>query len=164
MKIKVNTDILPIINVDMYWSGIQSILPNDIKWEEFEKEVSIVACDKINEILCDTGFDMKVSEPKLYSPKEYNYSGDELDFVLEYNIQDIVDIYIEIINNNDFWKWIKERYSSYNGFVSFMPCNQREFILEIVTGDKQNYCICELVMWKIYIKDIDLKKKTEEMW
>jgi len=160
MIVLLNTNILPIVNVGMYESllspsnvfndwltpEISEALDTDeisycesASYEHFNSEAynKIVAkyatelvadfFQKINGVIHVTLHD----KADIYSPKEYNFKTDELDFEIEINDVEIQKIKSFVRGNVSFANWLKETYKSYSGFICFMPSTEEAFFKDI---------------------------------
>lgn len=74
----------------------------------------------------------------LYSPKSYNYGSDELDFNLTINKREIITEVATMANNYEFEEYLKENYSSRDGFMSTMPDNLEEFDEELTKSENED--------------------------
>ena len=165
MRVALNTNLLPIVNVGMYesllspsnifddWlpsSGItESMTEEEINycdnalWYHFNSDAykKLVAnyamafvvdfFQKIESFasvtLCDGA--------KIYSPKEYNFHSDTLDFEIEISESEIQKIKITTKDNQDFFAWLNNTYRSYSGFICFMPNSKESFAEDIGGSD-----------------------------
>jgi hypothetical protein len=62
----------------------------------------------------------------LYSPKYYNFETDKLELVIDCDIE-ALKTYCFKDNCGDFDLYLYENFTSYDGFVSFVPNNLKEF-------------------------------------
>lgn len=79
------------------------------------------------------------------SPKWYNFRGDELDFEI-----DVEDSYFDEIKSeltSEFFVWTKKRYGSYDGFISFMPYRQDDYMEALAGSDRER----ALAMWMYWV-------------
>ena len=133
MKLEMSTKFLHLIEPGMYGAELGEAL-YEIKDEyikDFKDAVVNYGIDKINEILSEESIviffgECKAENGKLSSPRFYNYENDSIEFDLI-----MPDKTIELIRNaeynNEFFKWTKENYGSYDGFISFFPYRKDEF-------------------------------------
>lgn len=142
MKIEMNTSILPIVVPDTYgtdfWCTIQ-----EYYWDDFKKYMIDHAVDCIKENLVYTIFEDAILTPKgMTSPREYNFNTDRVDFFMEFSDDLIEQIKVNInADETEFFNWAKEKYHSYDGFISFMPYEKADYYKAIdkPANDKYDY-------------------------
>ena len=163
MRIKLNTDLLPVVSVGMYESSLsmdsmfdeefcrmhssESLTEDEKKRfyiivdsNEYADVVEKYGLEALGDFFRDIreheGLDITLAdeEAELYSPKEYNFRTDELEFTIELSEATFGKIISLALENDEFWKWAKKRYRSYDGFICFMPNNRSEFIRQLGEG------------------------------
>ena len=70
---------------------------------------------------------VSVIAKSVYHPKQYNYSGDELEFDLVVDSNAYEELKEKTLNNPEFKQFLKDNYSSRSGFVSFMADDLDDF-------------------------------------
>lgn len=152
MKANLNTNLFPIINVGMYYSNISPetifddyFINDDFDnggseynaeqfWDNFDfdkykTKIQELAADfLIYEIDDENGNEIKIEAGELYSPKYYNFDTDNIELTVEFDK-------VKILNNvfkdvNAFDTFLKENYSSYDGFCSFTSNNFDEWYID----------------------------------
>ena len=118
--IHLDTELCDILDVNSYNTVIGEL---DIKDEELADEAKDTLAELISQV---DGFSL-VNVGKINHPKYYNYYGDTLDFTVKYN-GELGDLIEKYSNDPKFIDFIKDRYKSYSGFVSFMADNRDDFI------------------------------------
>lgn len=115
---------------------------------EYDKHVAECAMELMTDVYTQL-FDGKIrvvqSTGSIDSPKWYNFRGDELDFEI-----DVDDAYFDEIKSaltQDFFVWIKKRYGSYDGFISFMPYLQDDYMKALAGSDRER----ALAMWMYWV-------------
>lgn len=106
------------INSERESLGLKDIDYDDCKFDYTEhNNNTILGCsDYVETILKDIGINNTISNPTLIRPKFYNYSNDSINIDIEININDIKAY---LLSNIDAFKdYIKNRYTSYDGFIS----------------------------------------------
>jgi hypothetical protein len=95
-------------------------------YEEFENAVCKKCVENIMDLMDnnDTITDMQFKE--LNSPREYNFTTDKLVCEVEVDL-DKLKKYCYETEREKFEEYLKENYSSYDGFISFVPNNVKEF-------------------------------------
>ena len=128
MIVVLNTDICPIVIPDTYGTGF-SYYAMEGMWEDFKQLMVDKAKDAIVYVLDDLDIPYtKIIMGGFHSPREYNFSTDWIEFELE-----MLDNYVETIKANvrndeeSFFRFAKERFGSYDGFISFYPYKKEEF-------------------------------------
>ena len=165
MTLKLNSGIMPVVDVGMY----RSILDPDFIFESEENEVynsenltedekdyfSTAANHHFNTsaykalVAKQGGYKLEeffksiqdvvkvklVGTPTIWSPEFYNFRSDELDFEIEIT-QDEIDKILPAVKDDDlFWKFIEEAWCSRSGFASSMPYTKVKFEKAISGGD-----------------------------
>lgn len=129
MKLKFNTNIIEAIVPDTYGSDFQYEVSDEM-WEDFKQLMIDKAEEVLKEILAETDFkDATLTMGEFKSPDYYNYRTDWIEFDLEF--EDSLLERIKSDADNKFFEWAKDRYHSYDGFISFMPYEREEFFTAI---------------------------------
>lgn len=139
MKLELTNSLIPFINIGMYDSLISPeyfLIDDDYdvdmdEYKEFIKETSKKYFNKFIEDLKKYPFLSVVTGDviKIQSPREYNYETDELYFDINTSkdiqsiYKDFEDYLYESGKYESFVNFLKEKYKSYQGFVSMMPQN-----------------------------------------
>lgn len=126
IKEELNTGILPVVNVDMY-SLSDNLYEYDIDQKELDDIVLEIAPKYIEDTLSEILPNVSVIAKSVYHPKQYNYSGDELEFDLVVDSNAYEELKEKTLNNPEFKQFLKDNYSSRSGFVSFMADDLDDF-------------------------------------
>lgn len=156
-----NNSVLEIINVGMYNTNLSpenflnefdynpdsdeseeeqqeeyDRLENNFSIEKYHNMISTNAQIYINNIILPELTEKTESIKSLevtgiYSPKSYNYGTDELNFDLTINKREIIKEISTMVGLSDFDDYLRENYSSRDGFISTMPKNLEEFDEEL---------------------------------
>lgn len=149
MKVEVSTNLIPVISVGSYGETVYDgyvVDADDIKECILENAPEVVE-DAIREV-CPSA---KVSDCSVYMPRYYNFETDELNFTLDISDEDYKEMLYECIDDPDFEDFLKDNYSSYDGFISFVANNVEEF------EKQEDYKkVSQLIMF-LYTKD-DLRE------
>lgn len=86
----------------------------DIDYKGYENEIAEKSCEVLKEKLSD--FIESIEFENIYSPKEYNFSNDSINCIIEVKHNTIKDFIYK--NKDAFCKYLKEKYTSYDGFIS----------------------------------------------
>lgn len=173
MKANLNTNLFPIINVGMYYSCIspENVFDSYNIDDDFENDFSEYNADqfwdnfdfdkyktKIQELAADfltyeiDDNEIKIEAGELYSPKYYNFDTDNIELTVEFDK-------VKILNNvfkdvNTFDTFLRENYSSYDGFCSFTANNFEEWYIDY--KDEKETAIGALLTY--LFKDTDYKE------
>jgi hypothetical protein len=151
MNAKLNTNLFPIISVAMYGTYLDpdSMFDSymiesdkeegyihfgvDYFWDNFEhnkykEAIKQRAHSFINGKIKEGDVWIYIKAGEIYSPKYYNFSNDEMDLDVTFSKKDVINSV-----NNDIQKFddfLKERYSSRDGFNSFTSNNYNDWLEE----------------------------------
>jgi hypothetical protein len=91
-------------------------------------------CAEILERACsDAKFKAKFTATGSYSPSYYNFSTDNAELLISFDDAKVLAyIYAHLVKFSDY---LKENFTSYDGFSSFVPNNWTEFSRGFRTGD-----------------------------
>lgn len=149
MRANLNTNLFPIINVGMYYSHIspENVFDSYNIDDDFENEFSEYNAEqfwdnfdfdkyktKIQELAADfltyeidENF-ITIQAGELYSPKYYNFDTDNIELTVEFDKFKLLDAIKKDVNAFD--TFLKENYSSYDGFCSFTANNFDEWYID----------------------------------
>lgn len=165
MKLEMTTNWLKLVEPGLYGTNLGYLLCEVLEeyTTDFENQLCLEATSIMNEIFSEDWFVDKfgnyvVSNATLHSPQFYNYENDKLDFDLEIdNPKRLIEDYygrFEAWDREEFFKWTKKNYGSYDGFISFFPytCDKFEIALlsEPNTNFKYEMAIAMLIMFAIH--------------
>ena len=149
MTIKLNSNLFPIISVAMYGTYLEpdSMFDSymiesdkeegyihfdlDYFWENFQYDKYRLAIQErahsfINGKHSENNVWVLVKAGEIYSPKYYNFSNDEIDLDVTFSKSKVLN---EVNKNiTKFNEFLKERYSSRDGFNSFTANNYIEWL------------------------------------
>lgn len=149
MKANLNTNLFPIISVSMYCSTLdpdqffyRGQIDDDkeegyifFDSEYFDDNFDNAAYTKAVEKRADyfltgrheaNGIEIEIQTGEIYSPKAYNFATDNIDLEVKYN-KTKVRQYAKA-NRKEFNQFLKERYSSYDGFHSHTANNFEQWL------------------------------------
>lgn len=107
-------------------------LPNDkefwefINWENYHNHIAKEMCSEVQSLLSDFVSDIKFEN--IVSPKYYNFSNDSINCEITFQ-EAKIHLYLEE-NINEFKKYIKDRYTSRDGFISSYSNDAKEWLFE----------------------------------
>jgi len=150
MKTLLNSNLFPIINVGMYNSEISPefifddyTIDEDFKngdspynaeefWEKFDnslyvKEIQRRADEFLSGAIEANGIRIGIKTGEIYSPKCYNFGTDEIDLTVTFNKNKVRKFAKD--NQEDFDKFLRKSYSSYDGFSSLTANNYEDWLV-----------------------------------
>lgn len=146
MIVSLSTDICPIVIPDTYGTEFCYMVEGDM-WDDFKKLMVDKAKDAIVYVLDDLDIPYtKIIMGGFHSPREYNFTTDWIEFELE-----MPDDYVETIKANvrndeeSFFRFAKERFGSYDGFISFYPYEKEEFY----ESEDVDYIVSMWIMYRM---------------
>ena len=154
MKIKLNTDICPIVIPDTYGSGIQ--YQNVVDWDDLKK----LMIDKAKVYIEDALQEIEMPYENLTmgefgSPRFYNYGTDWIEFELDVDDDMIEDIRKTAKNEEEqFFKYAEENFGSHPGFISFYPTEKEKFYN---AKDKDEYILSMWTMYQMERQEMDIR-------
>lgn len=151
MKATINTNLFAIIRVGMYGSHIdpEHMFDNwqideyksngDINydanyfWEHFNNQAYVNAVESTaHQFLNGTheanGIEVTIKCKEIYSPKYYNFSTDEMVFDVTFNKRKVKQYAKDY--RDEFNQFLKDNYSSYDGFCSMTSNNYNEWLYD----------------------------------
>lgn len=179
--IELNTGILPIVNVDQYsrqelfydeeslmndvnGDGSEILEPGDEGYYEITTEMIDDATmryappvieEYINSVLPGSS----VKATKMYHPKYYNYGGDELEFTVTFDPAKYNELEEKTVADPEFKNYLKEHYSSYSGFISYLADNLDEFYQQ--DGWKR---FVQVIMFNLRNEEDEMRSAEDSMW
>lgn len=99
-------------------------------YKNFEKSVCEQAVDALFYSMDDAPEITGMKFIALHSPKFYNFETDKVEIEIDCDWQHILDE-ARIKNRNAFNEYLRENFTSYDGFVSFVPNNAGEFFAKL---------------------------------
>lgn len=129
MIVSLSTDICPIVIPDTYGTTDWCWEVSEEMWEPFKQLLVDKAKDAIVYALDDLGIPYtKIIMGGFHSPREYNFTTDWIEFELEMSDDYVETIKANVRNDEElFFRFAKERFGSYDGFISFYPYKKEEF-------------------------------------
>ena len=139
-----NSDTEYYINENMRDTESPEVL--EIDWIPYQTEVCKAATDLLSEYcINDDNIIKSMQFQELNSPRYYNYDTDRLNILVDVNLTKLKS-YIKK-NSADFNLYLKDNFTSYDGFISYIENNFSAFKLQY-QEDKQR---CINVMLEYYI-------------
>ena len=91
----------------------------------------------------------KAENGSLNSPCWYNYENDSIEFDLIVPDETLKHVR-NAEYNDEFFKWTKQNYGSYSGFISFFPYEREQFEMALKTSDLDFSRAFAMVMMKAF--------------
>ena len=148
----VNTDVLPIVNVDGYHTGLDDSIYDivseeyaelngtdadvDVDWGAVRQLTKDIASSIIVDTLLKVLSYASISGVSVHHPKAYNYSGDWMDFTVTCKRDEYEELKSKALADNRFAEFLK-KYRSRSGFISAMAADLDEFELQ---QDWRSFC------------------------
>jgi hypothetical protein len=152
MKVTLNSNLFPIIRVGMYNSNISSenvfgdytIIEDkkngdinynvDYFWSHFQNDKYVKRIEQLSGEYLDgklnngNGIEITIKCKEIYSPKFYNFSTDEIVMDVTFSKTKILQV---VKKEREFFnQFLKEKYSSYDGFSSFTSNNYNDWLMD----------------------------------
>jgi hypothetical protein len=152
MKVTLNSNLFPIINVGMYNSNISSenvfddytiiedknngYIHYDVNyfWNNFQndkyvKRIQELASEYLEgKIDNGNGIDITIKCKEIYSPKFYNFGTDEIVMDVTFNKTKVLQVVKK--EREIFNQFLKDDYTSYDGFTSFTSNNYDDWLVD----------------------------------
>jgi hypothetical protein len=94
----------------------------------------------------------KIEYKSHWSPKEYNFQGDEMDFTVHCDVRKIrKELKKFALGNTAFFAWLHDTWKSRDGFISFVPHDEYDWFHALALDDKIDYCLgtaLHYIIWK----------------
>jgi hypothetical protein len=149
MKILLNTNICPLLDVGLYESALsEAIDPYDengnyLEVDEYDMKgykdhIKPIIKNCLTNIIDGCVNSTLAAEDKIkfidvdnyYSPRFYNYESDTIDFTIQIKLSTIKTLSERCLNDSNFISFLEE-FNSRDGFISFTPCNKSEFLASL---------------------------------
>lgn len=118
-------------------------------WQHRE-DIGEMFTDEINGKISEIFPSFRYTFEKVISPKQYNYGTDEIYARADFDMNEIMN-YLSS-NKDKFDSYAKNNFSSYDGFISFLPNNYDEFVENILKAGERELSsfICGVVEFALY--------------
>ena len=169
---ELNTGVLPVLDTDTYsrqdwiWDPYRyededGNLPEDDDYgptyEDLDRCMVDYGAPIVEEYLKKVLPSAKVEGTKMYHPSQYNFSSDELEFKVSFDPKEYYALEDKAVKDPAFKDYLRERYKSYDGFVSYLADNLDEFYQQ--DGWKR---FVQVVMF--YLRDEDFEETNDRYW
>lgn len=156
MKAKINTNLFPIISVGMYGTVLDpdSMFDNwtidndkeegyinydaDYFWDNFDNNAFVSTIQRnahsfLNGTHEANGIEITIKCGDIYSPKYYNFETDQMVMDVTYNKRKVKQYAKD--NYEDFYQFLKDNYSSRDGFCSMTANNYNDWLYDFNNND-----------------------------
>lgn len=107
----------------------------EFNYEDYRERVATACCEAIQKELKDLA--IKVEFQTVISPKYYNFSNDSINVAYHLEENSYKNLYKYILENKEaFNSYIKDNYSSYDGFMSFHSNNADDWMMSLIEEDE----------------------------
>ncbi len=98
-----------------------------IDYDAYRQDIVKNACDFMESLLIENfpAICKKLTYENLSSPKQYNFINDSVNISINVDFNQLLKT---CINHKDFARYLKDRYTSYDGFLSSYPSRKSEWI------------------------------------
>lgn len=143
-----NTGVLRIIDVDMY--SLNDEIPERATQEGLDEIIQDIAPKYLKEVIQEVLPSVEIYATGVYHPRQYNFSGDELEFDLVANKEEYEALKEKVTSDENFNAYLRNNYKSYDGFISYMADDISEFetqdtwkqlvqVIMFALGDEDNF-------------------------
>lgn len=108
----------------------------DFDYSGYYKEKAEYCCHWVEQEMRSLGFDCTIEFEQVNSPREYNFSNDSIHCKVSIDIDNLIDYATK--NWLEFSEYIKENYSSYDGFISFRSSDAQTWLNEIINKEEHS--------------------------
>ncbi len=97
-----------------------------IDWNAYHNHIAKEMCNEVESLLSD--FVSSIEFEKISSPRYYNFENDAIHCEIDFNEESVMNYLNE--NKDAFSTYIRERYTSRDGFISLYENNAEEWLHE----------------------------------
>lgn len=118
---RLTTNILGVVIPDTYSGGFLDDVYKDMVDNAMER-VKEIGLEKLQELLDP----YNVGNIEIKSTQYYNFETDSFEFDISMTLRERAEL-LALAKQDGFFDWARERFGSYDGFISFMPVTEEEF-------------------------------------
>ena len=134
----------------------------DYDFQEFMQAAGEACVDSLNDELYAHDVITDMSYAGMHSPRYYNYDTDKVLIDVDYNFIALVK-YCRHTNKDKFNQYLKDNYTSYDGFISFVENSVEGFFSKDWFNSHKNMAV--QVMIEFYLtSEIDLDAHLQNMY
>ncbi len=175
MLVKLNTNLVRLFSgtYETEWEVSETNdegdeLEIDYKFKDLLKSIASVYQAESKYILdtLDVSFISKLRfNGVFYSPREYNFSTDELDFIIDINAVKLQRTLDSLKDSKEFKDFLHDRYSTRDGFWSYTPDNYKDLAKEIKEhGEEFEQSIGALITFLARDRFEEIELQVYEEW
>jgi len=144
------------LNEDRAENKLKPVEWDDVEfdYQDYMHHASLECCGAIERQLQYIDKSIVIEFQKIVSPREYNFTNDSIDIEVTIDNYNIILKYVED-NKEAFNAYIKECYTSYDGFTSFVTNNPVEWLNEFKTGVKEEHKLGSLLNFILINEEYD---------
>ena len=101
-----------------------------VDWETYHETIARKMCEFVEDEL--RPFVSEITFERIASPKYYNFENDSIYIDVEFDVE-TVENYL-IANGNEFSEYLKQRYTSRDGFISYFSNDMKDW-MDVWHGD-----------------------------
>lgn len=131
-------------------------------YKDYEKEVCKLHADGLMEALKENNitFVKSIEYHGMWSPQFYNFSTDKLQLKIDFNLKELKK-YCFDKNRGDFNFYLHKKYTSYDGFISFISNNFYDFYRTYRLNEQKKDIYINIMLDYLFIRAI-FKNETAE--
>ena len=148
--VRVTNDLDPILDIELL----------EFDYDEYYKNLSKDITEVIGFQLLELNLIKSIEYQNLVRPREYNFSNDSIEVSIEPNKNEIESYWR--VNRIAFESYLKNNYTSYDGFISSHP-NSNWNIDDILQGPHKLGAFLNFALKNENIKEYDLLDDLEEL-
>lgn len=167
MTIRTSTEMLGIFSTDTYAPYSDGAFNNydfdyleeteGITFQQALNKVIMPVAEELLEDALDPVISCKVKAVEVVNPREYNFTTDNTIVDISFNGNDFKKLKANAVKDPAFPKYLKDNYSSYSGFISFMADNLEKFNEQDLEEQ-----FCQVVSF--YISDSEKENYQHKFW
>ena len=156
--------------IEQIWDNVQAkvdfieVLTDVVDYGKYQLDVSEAASEYIESELKDLGLITSITFEGLTSPKEYNFSTDVVDVIIDLSDENKKNI-IQYISDHEakFEEYIEDHFTSRDGFMSFIENGIDAWTEEYLFGDEADRTVSAFFDFVLENEDINYDYVTEDI-
>lgn len=164
-KIVTDTENIGLVSVGSYetllgehLSRIQDGEDRRQAWSEIGRAAVDIVSSEFGDAMRDLDGHFTMTFERIWSPSYYNFETDAAIFSVEYD-EVFENAMLAFASDEGFGAFLKKRYSSRDGFISFTPNNLVDWTDEALRGRSQ-----AVSAWIQYILHVACGENNERVW
>jgi len=127
----------------------------DWKYDEYYKDTAKYCCDWVEHEMNSLGIPCTITFQKVVSPRFYNFTNDSINCEVQVDVAKLIDYATD--NWEEFTQYIKDRYTSCDGFTSFHSNDPAKWLNEL--PEKEAHNIGSLMHFILLNENYDAKNE-----